>query len=126
MASGLEELVDTAARHVPGTPYAGLSVTSRTNGISSAAATNRDAMLLDEIQQPGRACVSAARDHHTVRIDDLEAEQRWPHYRTAALRETPVRSVLAFVVFVNDDTLGPSTSTHNSPRRLSSNQSNWA
>jgi GAF domain-containing protein len=108
MASGLEELVDTAARHVPGTQYAGLTVASRTKGISTAAATNRYAMLLDEIQQHHQEgpCVSAAWDHHTVRIDDLETEQRWPHYRTDALRETPVRSVLAFEVFVNDDTLG--------------------
>jgi hypothetical protein len=46
---GLGELVETAARHVPGAHDAGVTVASHTAGISTAAATNRHATLLDEI-----------------------------------------------------------------------------
>lgn len=108
MASGLEELIDTARRNVPGAQYAGMTVASRTKGISTVAATHHDARTLDEIQQRHQQgpCVSAAWDHHTVRIDDLETDQRWPHYRIDALNKTSVRSVLAFEVFVNEDTMG--------------------
>ncbi|GAB3226447.1 GAF and ANTAR domain-containing protein [Mycolicibacterium hippocampi] len=107
MASGLEELVAKAASHVPGTQFVGMTVASRTQGISTAAATHPYAKTLDEIQQRHQEgpCLSAAWEHHTVRIDDLKTEQRWPLYCIDALAETPVRSVLAFEVFVNDDIL---------------------
>jgi ANTAR domain/GAF domain len=105
---GLEELVAGAARHTPGAQYAGMTVVSRTNGISTAASTHRYATLLDEIQQRHQEgpCASAAWGHHTEHIDDLEIEERWPRYRQDALVETPVRSVLAFEVFVDNDIMG--------------------
>jgi hypothetical protein len=105
---GLGELVDSAVLHIPGAQYAGMTVVSRTKGISTAAATNHYAMLLDEIQQRHQEgpCASAAWHHHTVHIDDMETEERWPHYRQDALTETPVRSVLAFEVFVDNDIMG--------------------
>jgi transcriptional regulator with GAF, ATPase, and Fis domain len=104
----LGELVDRAAQSIPGAQYAGMTEVSRTAGISTAAATNRYATLLDEIQQRHQEgpCASAAWRHHTVVIDDLETERRWPHYRLDALAETPVRSVLAFEVFVDSDITG--------------------
>jgi hypothetical protein len=103
--AGLSELVDSAARNVPGAQYAGITLASRRHGISTPAATNRYPALLDEIQQRHQdgPCLTAAWDHHTVRIDDLETEQRWPQYRRDALAETPIRSVLSFEVFVDDD-----------------------
>lgn len=108
MASGLGELVASAAQHVPGAQFAGMTVASRTQGISTAAATSTYARILDEIQQRHQEgpCLSAAWEHHTVRIDDVETERRWPRYRIDALAETPVRSVLAIEVFVSDDSLG--------------------
>jgi hypothetical protein len=36
----------------------------------------------------------------------METEQRWPPYRDDALSQTPVRSVLAFEVFVDHDAMG--------------------
>jgi hypothetical protein len=41
-----------------------------------------------------------------VHIDDMQTEQRWPRYRQDALNETPIQSVLAFEVFVDNDTVG--------------------
>ena len=105
---GLGELVDHAAASIPGAQYAGMTEVSRTTGISTAAATNRYATLLDEIQQRHQEgpCAFAAWRHHTVLIDDLDKEKRWPHFRRDALAETPVRSVLAFEVFVDSDMTG--------------------
>ncbi|MBO0680742.1 GAF and ANTAR domain-containing protein [Mycolicibacterium sp. S2-37] len=105
---GLDELVESVTHHVPGAQYAGLTLASRNRGISTAAATDRYPTLLDEIQQRHQEgpCVSAAWEHHTVRIDDMHTEERWPHYRQDALNETPIRSILAFEVFVDNDTLG--------------------
>lgn len=108
MSSGMEELVTSAAAHVPGAQFAGITVASRTQGISTAAATHPAAKILDVIQQRHQEgpCLAAAWEHHTVRIDDLDTEARWPLYRIDALAETPVRSVLAFEVFITDDILG--------------------
>jgi len=105
---GLGELVHRAAQHVPGAQYAGMTVVSRTKGISTAAATSVYASLLDEIQQRHQEgpCAWAAVRHHTVHIDDLENDKRWPRYRRDALTKTPVRSVLAFEVFVDSDVMG--------------------
>lgn len=50
-------------------------------------------------------CLSAIRDHETVLVQDLEAEERWPDYRDGALR-LGVRSMASFRLFVTDDSLG--------------------
>ncbi|KMO78885.1 ANTAR domain protein [Mycolicibacterium chubuense] len=107
MESGLHEIIAAAVRNVTGADYAGMTMASRSRGISTAAATDGVAALLDEIQQRHQEgpCISAAWDHHIVRIDDMETEQRWPRYRSAALTETPVRSVLAFELSVGDGVL---------------------
>ncbi|MCK0176932.1 GAF and ANTAR domain-containing protein [Mycolicibacterium sp. F2034L] len=105
---GLAELVESATHHVPGAQYAGVTLASRSQGISTAAATGRYPTLLDEIQQRHQEgpCVSAAWEHHTVRIDDMYTEDRWPRYREDALKDTPIRAILAFEVFIDNDTLG--------------------
>jgi GAF domain-containing protein len=57
--------------------------------------------MLDEIQsryQQG-PCLAAAALQETVRIDDLVRDDRWPLYRGAAIRQTPIRSLLSFGMF---------------------------
>jgi GAF domain-containing protein len=105
---GLRELLVNALRHIPGAQYAGMTEIGHDQAITTAAATNRFARLLDNIQQRHREgpCVSAAWKHHTVHIDDMESDDRWPRYRQDALAQTPIRSVLAFEVFVDDDVVG--------------------
>lgn len=51
-------------------------------------------------------CVRAIRDHQTVVTDDLITETRWPQFSHRAVDATGVRSMLAFRLFVADDTLG--------------------
>jgi hypothetical protein len=97
----LSGLIAGAAESVPGAQYAGITATQRRRGIETAAATHRYPVLLDEIQsryQQG-PCLNAAVLQESVRIDDLVGDDRWPLYRGAALRQTPIRSILSFGMF---------------------------
>ena len=97
----LRGLIAGAAESVPGAQYAGITVTQRRRGIETAAATHRYPVMLDEIQgryQQG-PCLTAAALQQSVRIDDLVRDDRWPLYRSAALRQTPIRSMLSFGMF---------------------------
>jgi ANTAR domain/GAF domain len=97
----LRELIAGAAESVPGAQYSGITVTERRRHSQSAAATHRYPVMLDEIQsryQQG-PCLTAAALQDSVRIDDLDAEDRWPLYREEALKQTPIRSILSFGMF---------------------------
>lgn len=97
----LSGLIAGAAESVPGAQYAGITVTQRRRHLDTAAATHCYPVLLDEIQgryQQG-PCLTAAALQESVRIDDLVREDRWPLYRGAALRQTPIRSILSFGMF---------------------------
>jgi hypothetical protein len=97
----LSGLIAGAAESVPGAQYAGITVTQRRRGIGTAAATHRYPVMLDEIQsryQQG-PCLTAATLQERVRIDDLVRDDRWPLYRGAVLKQTPIRSLLSFRMF---------------------------
>jgi hypothetical protein len=97
----LRELIAGAAESVPGAEYAGITVSERRRRSQTAVATHRYPVMLDEIQgryQQG-PCLTAAALHDSVRIDDLDAEDRWPLYCEEALKQTPIRSILSFGMF---------------------------
>jgi hypothetical protein len=97
----LSGLIAGAAESVPGAQYAGITVTQRRRGIDTAAATHRYPVKLDEIQgryQQG-PCLTAAALQARVRVDDLVRDDRWPLYRGAALKQTPIRSILSFGMY---------------------------
>jgi hypothetical protein len=97
-AALLRDLIEGATESVPGAQYAGITVTQRRRRSQTAAATHRYPVMLDEIQsryQQG-PCLTAAAQHDSVRIDDLDADDRWPLYREEALKQTPIRSILSF------------------------------
>src|SRR4051812_16536604 len=84
----LAELTESAAKSVPGAQHAGITVTDRHNNIQTQSATGEYPILLDEIQRRHHEgpCLSAAWQHHIMRIDDLAVDLRWPHYREEALQ----------------------------------------
>lgn len=97
-AALLRDLIEGAAESIPGAQYAGITVTQRRRRSQTAAATHRYPVMLDEIQsryQQG-PCLTAASQQNSVRIDDLDADDRWPLYREEALKQTPIRSILSF------------------------------
>ena len=104
----IAELAEHAAAEVPGAQYAGVTITRNHKTIDTPAATHPYPILLDEIQQRHREgpCLESAWDEKTIHVPDLENEHRWPNYRRDALDETPIRSIMAFQLFVADHTMG--------------------
>lgn len=103
----LSELTHSAATAMPGAQHAGITIASRNGKVRTAAATDRYPVLLDEIQQRHEQgpCLSAAWEHHVIRIDDMQLENRWPAYCREA-RETPIRSIISFQLFADHHQMG--------------------
>jgi GAF domain-containing protein len=62
---------------------------------------------LDDLQSElgDGPCVTALREHHTVHIDDMSTDTRWPQFARQAT-ELGVHSLLSFQLFVRSETLG--------------------
>ncbi|MBV9513393.1 MAG: GAF and ANTAR domain-containing protein [Mycobacteriaceae bacterium] len=105
--SALHDINATNVRSIPGAEYAGITILDNVGQIRTLAATHRYATELDDVQRETREgpCLSAAWTHHTICIDDLGSEARWPRYRDAALQRTPVRSILSFRLTAENETL---------------------
>ena len=103
MKAGLQELIESGARHVTGCQYAGITLTEKNKAVANVVATHRYPMVLDAIQNRyGEGpCVAAAWRHHMMHIDDLNVDQRWPRYQRHALEQTPIRSILSYELFVD-------------------------
>jgi GAF domain-containing protein len=104
----LIEIAESATRAVPGAEYAGITMVDDKDGIRNVAATHPHVVTLDDVQRRVQTgpCLTAAWENHTVRVDDLTTDERWPAYRARALELTPIRSVLAFQVFAGDHASG--------------------
>jgi GAF domain-containing protein len=104
----LAELVEHAAIAIPGAQYAGVTVTRNARHIDTPAATHKWPILLDEIQQRHREgpCLTAAWEEKTVHVADLTTDNRFPLYRRDALEQTPICSIMAFQLFIADETMG--------------------
>ena len=102
------ELAEHAAVEIPGAQYAGVTVTRNAKHIDTPAATHKWPILLDEIQQLHREgpCLTAAWEEKTIHVADLGADDRFPLYRRDALEQTPIRSVMAFQMFIAGETMG--------------------
>lgn len=106
--SVLESLTQSAVSNVPGAQYAGITVIARGDRVSSTASTDPSAELIDKLQgQFGQGpCVDAALQKHTVRVDDLATDTRWPAFAAAALEQTSIRSSLSFQLYTDREATG--------------------
>jgi GAF domain-containing protein len=104
----LDELVEHAAAEIPGAQYAGITVTRNAKHIDTPAASHKWPILLDEIQQRHREgpCLTAAWEEKIVHVADLQTDNRFPLYRRDALERTPIRAIMAFQLFIADETMG--------------------
>jgi transcriptional regulator with GAF, ATPase, and Fis domain len=104
----LAELAEHAAIEVPGAQYAGITLTRNAKHIETPAATHMYPVVLDKIQQRHRQgpCLTAAWQEKIVHVPDLENDERFPLYRRDALAETPIRSIMAFQMFIADENMG--------------------
>jgi transcriptional regulator with GAF, ATPase, and Fis domain len=100
----IAELAEHAAVEIPGAQYAGVTVTTNRKHI----ATHPYPLLLDAIQQRHQEgpCLTSAWEKKTIHMEDLERDFRWPKYRRDVLAQTPIRSVMAFQLFIVDHSMG--------------------
>src|ERR1700757_638086 len=89
-----QRIVDSAASEIPGAQYAGITLATADAGVQTPTTTHPYPAILDALQQRHQQgpCLEAAWHQHTVRINDLATEQRWPHYIRDALKLTTIRS----------------------------------
>jgi GAF domain-containing protein len=104
----IAELAEHAAVEIPGAQYAGITLTRKSKSVETPAATHLYPMLLDKIQQRHQEgpCLTAAWDKKVVYVANLETDDRFPGYRRDALAETPIRSIMAFQLFIEGETMG--------------------
>lgn len=107
-AAVLKELAATAVETVADATYAGITEAHRDGTVRNMAGTHPFATLLDEIQHRHRQgpCLAAAWENHTVRVDDVAVDTRWPDYCHDVLAQTDVRSVLSFQLFTGPELFG--------------------
>lgn len=103
----LQKIVDLAVETINGCEHAGVTYL-KGREVSTPAATDDVPVRCDAIQaEAGEGpCLDAIREHQVFRTGDLGGERRWPHFATRAQRETGVRSMVCFRLFVKGDTLG--------------------
>lgn len=110
--SGPEKTHDRVTRAavevVDGCDHAAISLIHRRGRIDTVAATGEIPSRVDQIQYATQQgpCLDAIVEHDVYRIDDLAAESRWPDFSRRAFDETGVRSMLAFRLFLAEDTMG--------------------
>ncbi|MBO0864190.1 MAG: GAF and ANTAR domain-containing protein [Mycobacterium sp.] len=104
----LGELTVRAVQALPGAQYAGVTVARRRKDVETASSTGRYPVLLDELQGHYREgpCLSAAWEQRMIRISDLVSDQRWPRYRSEAIKQTPIRSIMSFPLIGDTQTAG--------------------
>jgi hypothetical protein len=104
----IAELAEHAAVEIPGAQYAGVTVTRNGKHIDTTAATHYWPVLLDKIQERHREgpCLTAAWEEKTIHVPDLETEQRFPLYAQDVIAQTPIRTIMAFQLFVAGETMG--------------------
>ncbi|WP_169253100.1 GAF and ANTAR domain-containing protein [Brevibacterium sp. 'Marine'] len=103
----LEMMVQEALRVIPGVDYASLSIVGRDRRIRSCAPSHPIPERLDAVQselQEG-PCLESIRQERIVRAPVFDESSPWPGFAARALDEG-VRSMLAFQLFVEVDSLG--------------------
>jgi transcriptional regulator with GAF, ATPase, and Fis domain len=102
----LKRIAVAAVTEVDGARYAGITLLAGQE-FTTAAASGELVGRLDRMQyQAGEGpCLDAARQHKTVRCDDLRAATRWPRFAAQAV-SVGVLSVLSFQLFAGDDSFG--------------------
>jgi GAF domain-containing protein len=107
VSATLDVVVHLATSTIKGCDHASVSlITGRR--ITTQASTGDIPEKVDAIQlETGQGpCLDAIRMHEIYATDDLVREDRWPEFATRAARLTGVRSMLAFRLFAQEDTMG--------------------
>ncbi|MQA88088.1 MAG: ANTAR domain-containing protein [Streptosporangiales bacterium] len=106
----LDEIVALAVEMIDGCDEAGVTLVLRRGTrrwIETTAGTGELVAEADALQyELGEGpCLEAVSEMHTLTVEDMAHETRWPTYAPAATR-LGVRSALTFQLFTDDNTLG--------------------
>lgn len=103
----LQRIADLGEEYLDKCDGVSVMFVHRGGRISSPAFSSTVAFDSDQAQYTANEgpCLEAIREQHTVLIDDLRQDERWPAYRRLAL-DLGVRSMLSFRLFVESDTMG--------------------
>lgn len=93
-----QRLVELACELIEGCKWAAITVWPEGRHPRTLASTSRVSEDVDHLQYTTREgpCLRAAVRDSPSWIPDLRTEERWPAFIDATLRQTPVRSALAF------------------------------
>lgn len=102
----LHIIVEAATAIVPGARWVGISLIQGRKVLVKAP-TDPIAAKLDELQNElgDGPCLTALREHHTVHIEDMSTETRWPEFCRQAMA-LGAHSLLSFQLFVESENLG--------------------
>jgi GAF domain-containing protein len=103
----LQRVVDLAAGHLPACDGASVMMLLRGGRITSPAYSSTLAASGDDAQYAADEgpCLESIREQHTVVVDDLAVDDRWPAFASEAVA-LGIRSMMTFRLFLLDDTIG--------------------
>ena len=121
-----DSIVAAALREVEAAEYAGISLIEARR-VHTEAASEELIEKIDELQYRAGdgPCLTALREHLTVRSADLQTETRWPGFARDAAGEG-IRSMLSFQLFVEGDNLGALNLYATVPDAFTETTSGWA
>jgi serine phosphatase RsbU (regulator of sigma subunit) len=102
----LQKMVELAVSTIAGCDHAGVSLVNE--GVETPVASDDVPRQVDRLQyEAGEGpCLDAIWKHDVFQAGDLRSEDRWPDFSSRAARETGVRSMQSFRLFLERDTLG--------------------
>ena len=105
--AALERIVRLAVENLDACEFAGISLVEK-GRITSPASSNDVPRKVDEIQSDVAEgpCIDAIKEHEVFQTGELKKESRWPRFSQRAHEETGINSVVAFRLFVEEDTMG--------------------
>lgn len=107
VAETLDEICTLAVAAIEPCQDAGVSQLHRGQPIETPAASSHAVEVLHTLQyELGEGpCVEAACGDHTIRVDDLSRDERWPQFAKRAT-ELGLRSTVCFQLFTHKDNFG--------------------
>jgi GAF domain-containing protein len=116
----LQNIVESAARSLPGINHVGITIAHRNGRMETRAASDPFVLQLDELQYVvGEGpCVYAIESQPVVKVEHAETEQRWPRFIPGAVK-LGLKSQLGLQLYVQDETLGALNLYSTSTRTIS-------
>ena len=107
LSSTSDRIVKLAVHAVEGAEDCSISL-ARGGEIITIASTSDVGTTIDRLQYETKQgpCLSSIADHAIFRIPEMERDETWPTFSKRAAAETGTKSMLAFVLKVQEEALG--------------------